>query len=259
MNGAEGALLFAAGVGAGAFGAILGLGGGIIMVPVLTQVLQVPMDKAIAASLLGIIATSAASSVEYLSQKRTDLDLASRLLLSSVVGAVIGSFFGKPLLGTAEGRRVVAGLFAAVTLGVAWVMFRNRRQETDHHEREVGRVPLRAHGAVFGGGVLSTLLGIGGGAINVPTIALAVGAPMKVAVATSSYMIGVTAASGVAIYAWAGMVDPTVAGPSALGLLIGAQLGARAAKFVSGKNLRALFSLVLLYIAYTMARRAILG
>lgn len=259
MNGAEGALLFAAGVGAGAFGAIFGLGGGIIMVPVLTQVLSVPMDKAIAASLLGIIATSAASSVEYLSQKRTDLDLASRLLLSSVVGAVAGTYIGKPLVGTEEGRRVLAGLFAIVTMVVAGLMFRNRRQETDDDPPAGEGVPLRAHGAVFGGGILSTLLGIGGGAINVPTIALAVGAPMKVAVATSSYMIGVTAASGVAIYAWAGMVDPTIAGPSALGLLIGAQLGARCAKFVSGGSLRALFSLVLLYLAYTMARRAILG
>ncbi|MEP0767063.1 MAG: sulfite exporter TauE/SafE family protein, partial [Fimbriimonadia bacterium] len=247
------------GVGAGAFGAILGLGGGIIMVPVLTQALSVPMDKAVAASLLGIIATSAASSVEYLSQKRTDLDLASRLLLSSVVGAVAGTFVGKPLFGSEEGRRVTAGLFAAVTLIVAWLMFRNRQQETDDDRQTKHVVPPRAHVAVFGGGVLSTLLGIGGGAINVPTIALAVGAPMKVAAATSSYMIGVTAASGVAIYAWAGMVDPTIAGPSALGLLVGAQLGARTAKFVSGKNLRALFSLVLLYMAYMMARRAILG
>jgi uncharacterized membrane protein YfcA len=242
-------------LGAGAFGAMLGVGGGVIMVPLMVAWFHVPMGIAVPASLLGIIATSSASSLVYLRQGLTDLSLATRLLIAPVAGAVVGTWFAKPLFGTAQGQRVIAGLFAIVILAITVLMFRRRQQDADSKDER--KLTTAAHAAVFGGGILSSLLGIGGGIVNVPVITLLVGAPVRVAIATSAYMLGVTAASGAAIYAWRGQMDPLVAGPAVVGIFVGAQVGARLAGHIPSKGLRVLFCLVLLYNAYNMAAKAV--
>jgi len=253
----EGVYLGLLACGAGAFGGMFGVGGGLIMVPLMTEWLGIPLALAIPASLLGIIATSVASSLVYVDRKTTDIELATKLLLSSVMGAVVGAILSTALLGSQEGKRIVAGVFAAVILASAIIMIRRRPVAEEEGAPADLSVPFRASAGVFGGGVLSTLLGVGGGIVNVPVINLLVGAPVKVAMATSAYMIGVTASSGAAIYAMAGQIDPRIAAPTLVGLFVGGQIGARLAGRLSGATLRYAFCFVLAYSSFLMAKRAL--
>jgi uncharacterized membrane protein YfcA len=258
MSHADSLYLGLAALAAGCFGGLLGIGGGLIMVPAMVVWLEVPIETAVVASLVGVVATSTASSLVYLRRGETDMDLGTSLLLFSVTGAVAGTLVAQTLFGSDEGKRFIAGLFAAVLIVTSVLMVRNSERiqpaRGDSH-----RVNAKAAAAVFGGGVLSALLGIGGGIINVPAITLAIGAPVKAATATSAFMIGVTAAAGAAVYAWSGLVNPSVAGPAVLGVLVGAQIGARASRLFSGKALKIVFACVLLYMAFVMARRSFVG
>ncbi len=242
--------------GAGAFGGMFGLGGGIILVPAMKEWFHLPTEKVVAASLIGIVATSIASSLVYLKRDLVDLSLANRLLLMTVIGSVAGAWIGKMLFNQAAGERVLAGLFAVIIIAAMFFLFR-RKEADDGNASDDLRVQPAAYGSVFGGGVISSLLGVGGGIINVPTITILVGAPVRVSMATSAFMIGVTAASGSAIYLMHGSVDPTVAGPTLLGLFLGAQVGARTSRYVSGKGLRLSFCVVLLYMLFLQGRRAL--
>lgn len=229
------------------------------MVPLMTGWLGVPLAHAIPASLLGIIATSAASSLVYLRRGLADTELATKLLLPSVIGAMAGAVLATIMLASDSGKRAVALVFTAVILTSALLMFRRGAASDDGDGPRDYPVPGAAVAAVFGGGVLSTLLGVGGGIINVPVISLIVRAPTKIAIATSAYMIGVTAASGAAVYAAVGRMDAQVAAPTVVGLFVGAQAGARLGTKMSGPALRYAFCLLLLYAAYSMFRKALYG
>jgi uncharacterized membrane protein YfcA len=109
----------------------------------------------------------------------------------------------------------------------------------------------------LGAGVISALLGVGGGIVKVPLMHLVMGVPLKVSTATSNLMIGVTASASAIIYLQRGGIDPLVAGPTALGVFIGASVGSRAAQRIDARVLRLLFVVVLLYTALEMARRAL--
>jgi uncharacterized protein len=123
-------------------------------------------------------------------------------------------------------------------------------------EYRVGHVKLASTTSV-GAGMISALLGVGGGIINVPTMHLLMGVPLRVAAATSNVMIGVTAVAPAILYLLRGELDPYVAGPTALGVFLGANLGARTAHRVNVRVLRWLFVIVLGYTAFQMARRAL--
>lgn len=273
-----GLLMLGGGAAAGLFGSLLGLGGGILIVPILTFGFDLPLRDAVGVSLVSVIVTSGASAGVYLERRIANLRLGMVLELFTAVGALIGG-----LVAFLLDERVLAGLFAALLVYVAVTMGRNSTRPpapsgTGHDlppegdarsgsasafvarlsgpDYRVRRLGPGAAGSV-GAGVVSALLGIGGGAVLVPVMHLAMGVPLRVATATSNLMIGVTATASAIIYLLRGGIDPFVAGPTAIGVFIGATLGSRTAHRVDVRVLRLLFIVVLLYTALQMVRRAL--
>jgi uncharacterized protein len=262
-------LMILGGMVAGVFGSLLGLGGGLLIVPVLVFVFHLSLLNAVGVSLVCVIVTSGAAAGVYLERRLANLRLGMTLELFTAAGAVAGG-----LLAFALDERVIAGLFALVLLYTAVSMARRRPpvpdlstgvpptgsedgwtasvQGEDYEVRSLGR----GSAASVGAGIVSALLGVGGGIVKVPVMHLVMGVPLRVATATSNLMIGITASSGAIIYLLRGEIEPLVAGPTALGVFAGATLGSRAADRVDVRLLRALFVIVLLYTAIQMARRA---
>ncbi|HEU0237290.1 MAG TPA: sulfite exporter TauE/SafE family protein [Candidatus Limnocylindrales bacterium] len=273
-----GLLMLGGGAAAGLFGSLLGLGGGILIVPILTFGFDLPLRDAVGVSLVSVIVTSGASAGVYLERRIANLRLGMVLELFTAIGALVGG-----LVAFLLDERVLAGLFAALLVYVAVTMGRNsarraapsgdagstppaapdpsrrsaafvdRLSGSDYRVRRLGP---GAAGSV-GAGVVSALLGIGGGAVLVPVMHLAMGVPLRVATATSNLMIGVTATASAIIYLLRGGIDPFVAGPTAIGVFLGATLGSRTAHRVDVRVLRLLFIVVLLYTAFQMVRRAL--
>ena len=268
-----GLVLLVGGAAAGVFGSLLGLGGGILIVPLLTLGLGVPLREAVAVSLVSVIVTSSAAAGVYLERHVANLRLGMVLELFSSSGALVGG-----LIAFLLSERVLAGLFAGLLICVAVSMIRRReapaavpaplpttdgtaprRSFTDSLDGpgyRVHRLPTGMAGSLVAG-LVSALLGVGGGIVKVPTMHLAMGVPMKVATATSNMMIGITATSSAVIYLLRGQIDPFVAGPTALGVFAGAMVGTRIAHRVDTRILRILFVVVLLYTAVEMAQKAL--
>ncbi|HET8572028.1 MAG TPA: sulfite exporter TauE/SafE family protein [Candidatus Limnocylindria bacterium] len=261
-------LLAAAGLSAGLFGALLGLGGGILIVPLLTLAFGYPLTTAVATSLVCVIATSTGAAARNVRTGRADVRLGLTLESGTVIGALTGGIVAGFLP-----ERVLAGLFAVLMLYTAINMARGLRRPAP----EAGAVeeldasapdgpdapPYRNHrlapalAGSFVAGNVSGLLGIGGGAIKVPLVHLVMGAPIGIAVATSNFIIGVTAAAGAYAYLIRGDVDPGITGPVVLGVAAGATLGARLGEHINPRWLAILFLFVVLYVAVQMAIRAI--
>lgn len=260
-------LLTFSGLLAGAFGAMLGLGGGILIVPILTLGFGVPLPSAVGTSLICVIATSTGAAAINVRAGRADVRLGIVLAAGTVLGAVIGGILAGILP-----ERVLAGLFAALLAYTAATMLRGLlRRRADGSDRladpmaadgtaapayRTHRLPLAIGGSVLAGNV-SGLLGVGGGIVTVPLLHLVMGAPLRVAVATSNFMIGITAAAGAYAYLFRGDVDTRLAAPVVLGVAAGAALGAILATRLHTRVLSAVFVLVVGYVAVQMALRAI--
>ncbi len=270
--------IFASAVAAGVFGAMLGLGGGVIVIPALTIIFGVPMKTAIAASLVSVIATSTSAAVVYVEEHFVNIRLGMTLEMATTTGALTGGFFVIFM-----SPRSLAFLFAALLAYTAFNMIRKARteasvtdesyvhvgsdtpqEELDGHT-ESGRVPYSIKhypagmaASWFAGGI-SGLLGVGGGIIKVPVMRLVMGVPLRIAIATSNFMIGVTAATSALLYYMRGMIDPVVTGPAAIGVLLGGQIGTRIARRVNTKVLNWLFVAVMIATAVEMLIRAVEG
>lgn len=278
-------LLVAGGAAAGVFGALLGLGGGILIVPLLTLGFALPLREAVAVSLVCVIVTSSASASVYLQREVANLRLGMSLELFTAMGALCGG-----LLAYAIPERALAGLFAALLVYTGVSMVRGReparelappgpegletasepadppagggspkgRTAADRLSGPGYRVhDLRAGvgGSLFAG-VVSALLGVGGGIVKVPVMHLVMGVPLRVATATSNLMIGITASASAIIYLLRGGIDPYIAGPTAVGVFVGASVAARVAHRVDVRLLRFLFVAVVAYTAFEMAGKA---
>ncbi len=253
---AEWLLILAGGAAAGLFGSLLGLGGGLLIVPLLTLGFGLELREAVGISLVSVIMTSSASAGVYLERRVADLRLGMRLELFTAIGALVGGSIAFLI-----DERWLSVLFAGLLVYVAVSMLRARTSEPsdDGSERrsyEVRNVPFGVVGAT-GAGVISALLGVGGGIVKVPLMHLAMGVPLRVAAATSNLMVGITAAAGAVIYLARGEIDPYMAGPTAIGVFVGASLGSRLAHRVDLRILRWLFVVVLLYTAVQMLLRAV--
>lgn len=268
-----GAVMVAGGAAAGLFGSLLGLGGGVLIVPLLTFGFGRPLREAVGVSLVCVIVTSSAAAGAYLRGRVANLRLGMVLALFTALGALVGG-----LVAFVVPDRALAGLFAILLAYVALSMARASRESSSGQvpapESPVGARAESPPGALdapgyrvrrvgpasvasVGAGIVAALLGIGGGAINVPTMHLVMGVPVRVATATSNLMIGVTAVASAIIYLLRGGIDPYIAGPTALGVFAGASVGARMASRVNTRVLRWLFVAVLGLIAVQMARRAL--
>ncbi|HLA15630.1 MAG TPA: sulfite exporter TauE/SafE family protein [Candidatus Limnocylindrales bacterium] len=266
-------VLLAGGAVVGAFGSLLGLGGGLLLVPLLTFGFDVPIGEAVGISLVCVIMTSSASAAVYLERRVANLRLGVTLELATASGAMGGA-----MIAFAVPERGLAGLFALTLVYVAVSMVRRRAEDRPSIYVPDGptvadepkpfpasvlngpgyrarRLGLGLVGSAFAG-VVSALLGVGGGIVKVPLMNVAMGVPLRVATGTSNMMIGVTAAAGAIVYLARGGIDPVVAAPTAIGVFAGASVASRVSGRIDARILRVLFVIVTLYTAVLMAIRA---
>ncbi|MDN5326613.1 MAG: uncharacterized protein PWP41_1309 [Moorella sp. (in: firmicutes)] len=255
----------------GILGAMVGIGGGVLLVPFLTLVFHVPIHTAIGASIVAVIATSSASASTYLESRLTNLRLGMTLETATATGGILGG-----LTATLLSRQVLSSIFAVALVGTAYSMFKKVRGGQPREEVEdtgrlgstyydanlkrevrynVKRLPLGLFISFIAGNI-SGLLGIGGGVIKVPMMVLGMGVPMRAAAATSNFMIGVTAVASAYIYYTRGFVDPLVAAPTAIGVFLGAMLSSRLAGRVNSNFLAKLLAVVLIFLAVQMVLSA---
>lgn len=274
------AIVLCVSIGAGLLGSLLGLGGGLILIPVLTLVLKVDIRYAVGASIVSVIATSSGAAAAYVRDGLANMRVAMFLELATVAGAVTGAM----LAGAVSGRALYF-LFGAVMAYSALAMLRKLREDGRPREEPPpdaladrlglhgsyydvstgGEVTYRVHrplmglGLMYLAGTVSGLLGIGSGALKVPAMDLAMGLPIKVSTATSNFMIGVTAAASAGIYFARGDIDPFIAGPVCVGVTLGAFAGSRYLTKLKSGSLRMLFVAVLLWVSYEMLSKGIQG
>jgi len=268
MSAALVAFIFA--VAAGGFGSLVGIGGGLIIVPVLTIALGVDVKVAIAASLIGVIGTSLSASPRYIRSGVAD----RRLGLFLLVAAALGGLTGGLTAGFLDGRMLSLG-FGLLLAGVGLQMTReviNPRKPVPVDEADMASgfassyvepatgetIAYRARrlgpgaSVSFISGSISGLLGVGGGVINVPTMNVLMHVPIRVSTTTSTYMLAATAAASSVVYLASGQLDPLWAGPVALGVIVGAKIGSRLAMRVSQNMLRLAFIAVSVVFAIGM-------
>jgi uncharacterized membrane protein YfcA len=241
-------LLIAAGSLAGLAGALLGIGGGVVLVPLLVFGFHLPLEQAVPASLMCVVASSCASAASYVDNRLSDIRLGLTLELFTVLGAIAGG-----LLAAYLAPAMVALVFGLFTLYVALqiLLVRSRGKEPVATSYTPMNYPLGISGSFMAGG-LSALLGVGGGPLKVPLMSYGMRVPFKVASATSNLMIGVTGAASVASYAWRGHVKLALVSPLIVGVLGGAYLGSRLMPRVPTAVLKKLFAVVLLLVASQM-------
>ena len=238
-------LLFIGAIGIGFVSAVAGIGGGSLMVPFMVLVLNYNVKVAIATSLLSIVATSSSAASVYLRREMVDLKIALLLEPTTALGAIVGAHITLTLP-----IKVVKGALGILLLWVSIVMLRRAIKRVTHVSSATRNLPYRKILAIlasFLAGLTSGMFGIGGGVVKVPIMTLILGLPIKIAVATSSFMIGLTAASGGIVYLVRGYVDPLSVSALALGIIPGATLGAKFMRKLKPWIIRLIFSFVLLY------------
>ena len=253
------------GMVAGLWGSVLGLGGGVLIIPLLNLIFSVPMREAIGASLVCVIATSSGAASLYVKKHLSDIRLGMTLELATTLGAITGG-----ILAGIMNPKILSILFSFLLIYTAGTMFRRKEKSGDSDtskslnasgdmtspDYKVIRIPL-GMGASFFAGNVSGLLGVGGGIIKVPVMYLFMGVPLKIAVATSNFMIGVTATASAFIYFFRGDVNPLVAGPTMLGVFLGATFGSHIFPRVKADWLKKILALVLWYVALEMLFKAL--
>jgi uncharacterized protein len=253
---------------AGFLGALTGLGGGVVIVPLLTLVFGVDIRYAIGASLVSVIATSSGAAAAYVREGYSNIRIGMFLEIATTIGAIVGA-----MLAARVSTGTIAIVFGIVLLFSALFSARGMPHEVvdpspdslalmlrlngaypyDGGMRSyvVHRVPL-GFGLMFGAGTLSGLLGIGSGAVKVLAMDQAMRIPFKVSTTTSNFMIGVTAAASAGIYLGRGYIDPGIAMPVMLGVLAGSLTGARVLVKARTRWLRIVFSLVVIALGVEM-------
>jgi hypothetical protein len=260
---------------AGFLGALTGLGGGVVIVPLLTLLLHVNIKYAIGASLVSVIATSSGAAAAYVKEGFSNIRIGMSLEVATTLGALLGAFlvmhvptaaigvvFGLVLLYSSflSSRPQPAPSGDGAPDPLATRLRLNGRFPTEHGPQsyDVYHVPLGV-GLMFGAGALSGLLGIGSGAVKVLAMDQAMKIPFKVSTTTSNFMIGVTAAASVGVYFSRGYVDPALAMPVTLGVLAGSLLGSRVLMRVRVRVLRYVFSGVIVVLGIEMIYNSLAG
>jgi hypothetical protein len=260
-----------ASVVAGIVGAMLGIGGGVIIIPFLTLVQGVPIKAAISASIVAVVATSTASAISYVEKGSANIRLGMLLETSTTTGALIGA-----LLATVLSSQALEGIFGAALIYASFATIRGRasgdfkearndgaldklRLSSSYYDESILKTipytPRRVKGglvASLAAGWFAGMLGVGGGFVKVPIMRSLMNVPTKVATATSNFMIGITAATGAMVYLMHGLVDPEIVTPVALGVLVGGVLGSRIAAKLRAAYIRYAFVLLLMYTALRM-------
>src|SRR5579863_6505815 len=237
--------LFLGSIIAGTLGSIVGLGGGLVVIPILIVFLNVDIHYAIGASIISVIATSSGSAATYVKDKMTNLRIGMFLELATSAGAIVGAAVAAYL-----NSMILEIIFALILLISLIPLVKKIGEEippkqelkgiaktlslTGEYKERDGRVisynatnTKTGFSGMFAAGLLSGLLGIGSGTFKVISMDVAMKLPMKVSTTTSNFMIGVTAAASAGIYYVRGDIDPFIAAPVALGILVGSFIGTR--------------------------------
>ena len=261
-------LLLLMGILSGVFGAMLGIGGGTFVVPLLVIFLHFPIHQAVAISLISIIATSSSVASANVYNKITNMKLGITLELATTLGAIAGSFIATFLKGN-----VIALIFSFVMAFIAYFMYNHKESQAqvsiieaksvyagsyfdyalnkkvDYDVKNLGVGMLLSAFA----GTFSGMLGIGGGVLKVPAMNAFCKVPIKVAAATSNFMIGVTAAAGAFIYFGKGYIkNPLFVGLIVIGVVIGSKLSMPIIKKIQPSKIKNIFILFLVYLAIEM-------
>ncbi|KRK74868.1 permease [Levilactobacillus namurensis DSM 19117] len=266
-------IMLGVGLFAGIAGAILGIGGGVIITPILTLGMGLSIKYAIGASIIAVIATSSGSTIAYLRDNVLNLRVAMFLEIATTIGAIIGAL----MTGILDPKYLYL-LFGCLLVFSAWNMVRKLRRGQEVLKRvtpdriaaklklngsyfdkaelrdvdyQVENVPA-GFAVMFGAGVASGLLGIGSGAFKVMAMDTFMKMPLKPSSSTSNLMMGVTAAASATVYFFNGSILPGIAVPMALGILIGAVIGSRIMQVLPARWIRIVFIPVLLYIGLQM-------
>jgi uncharacterized protein len=263
-------LVFAGSLAAGTLGALTGLGGGVVLVPLLTLAFHVDIRYAIGASLISVIATSSGAAAAYVREGYSNVRIGMFLEVATTLGALLGAF-----LASRVPTRALAMIFGVVLIYSAWQSWQMRRKPpVEGSTRDPWSDRLRLSGdypgadgkkisygvtripegfaVMFGAGTLSGLLGIGSGAVKVLAMDQVMRIPFKVSTTTSNFMIGVTAAASAGIYLRRGYIDPALAAPVMLGVLAGALIGAKVLSRARVSVLRTIFTFVVLALGVEM-------
>jgi uncharacterized protein len=252
-------VLMLVGSGAGFLGAIAGVGGGIIITPVLTIYFGVPLTQAVGTSLIAVITTSAASSSVHVQRHVADIKLGMTLELATALGAAVTAYFAPHV-----NRNVVAILFviflcySAYNIGKKMLQSSTKASAGEIPHYEPKHYPLGLSSSLVAGG-MSGLLGIGGGPIKVPIMYIFMGVPLLVATATSNFMIGVTAAASAVVYFRRGDVLLTAVVPLVVGVFVGSTVGAKAAHKMNSRYVMGLLIAIMVLLAIQMAIRVAKG
>lgn len=260
---------------AGFLGSLTGLGGGVVLVPLLTIFFHVDLRYAIGASLVSVIATSSGSAAAYVKEGFSNIRIGMFLEIATTIGALFGAYLTAKVPGKA-----IAIIFGIVLMYSAYVSRRTRpRTEVEEppdplatklkmngtfpdtssiRTYNVYHVPT-GFGVMWIAGALSGLLGIGSGALKVVAMDQAMKIPFKVSTTTSNFMIGVTAAASAGVYLSRGYIDPSLAMPVMIGVLIGSLMGTRVLVKTQTKRLRLVFSVVIVLLGVEMMLKGLTG
>ena len=274
--------LLLTGSAVGVLGAILGIGGGVFLVPALVLIFRIPLHHAVATSIVSVIATSSAATSTNIEKGLVNMRLGITLEIATALGAMSGALTAEWLSETTL-LRIFAVVLLIVAVLLGWKSSRGERAATlnsqhtilDDQPDDLGllgasfydlaegrqisyrvwKVPLGFLVSLVAGN-LSGLLGVGGGFIKVPVIHLVCGVPMKAATATSNFMIGVTGAASAFIYFGRGQVRPALTTAVVLGVLAGSFIGAVISQRLPGRLVQAIFAVFLLPVAWQMFMQA---
>ncbi len=252
------ALLFAGALGIGFVSAVAGIGGGTLMVPYMVIVLGYDVRTAIATSLICIVVTSSSATAVYLRKGMVDLKAALLLEPSTAAGAILGAHLTLSL--PARTVELALGLLLLLVSGnmIRKAMVSRRQKDAVSNEVTMSRKAIAVL-ASFLAGLSSGMFGIGGGVLKVPVLASVLGLPIKSAVATSSFMIGLTASSGGMVYLLKNYVDPLAFAALSLGIVPGATLGAKLLGRLESWAVRVVFATVLTVAALRLLYSGVVG
>ncbi len=260
---------------AGLLGALTGLGGGVVIIPVLTLLFGVDIRYAMGASLVSVIATSSGAAIAYVREGLSNIRIGMFLEIATTIGAIFGAY-----LAARVSSHGIAIVFGVVLLYSAFASFSKKSDPVPGATPNrlaarlelVGtypgpdgptvysaeRIPL-GFGVMFGAGTLSGLLGIGSGAVKVLAMDQAMRLPFKVSTTTSNFMIGVTAAASAGIYLRHGYIDPRIAMPVMLGVLAGSMIGTHVLVKARVGTLKAIFAVVIAALGFEMIFNGMTG
>jgi uncharacterized membrane protein YfcA len=268
-------VLIGGSMAAGCLGALTGLGGGVVIIPMLVLGFGVDLRYAIGASLVAVIATSSGSAAAYVREGYTNTRVAMLLEIATTAGALAGAALAAHLRSD-----VIVYVFAAVLFWSAWNAARDPKPSPKDDTPDAlsarlgldgtyptpgGPIAYRVHrvpaafGVMLGAGVLSAVVGIGSGVVKVLAMDRLMRLPFKVSTTTSNFMMGVTAAASAGVYLHRGQLEPTLCGPVALGAMAGALVGTKILARARVKWLRVVFAVTVAVAGLQLVLRAVRG